>query len=60
VVVTSVDGFGTLGEKLGDYHIFDRQQLIQCPGFKLFYRLDTPLMSPSDALRIEWPPLMVM
>jgi len=60
VVVTSVDGFGTPGEKLDDYRIFDRQQLIQYPGFKLFYRLDTPLMSPSDVLRMDPPPLMVM
>ncbi len=59
-VVTSVDGFGTPGEKLDDYRIFDKQQLIQYPGFKLFYRLDTPLMSPSDVLRMEPPPLMVM
>jgi hypothetical protein len=59
-VVTSVDGFGTPGEKLDDYRIFDRQQLIQYPGFKLFYHLDTPLMSPGDVLRMEPPPLMVM
>jgi len=58
--VTSVDSFGTRGEKLDDYRIFDKQQLIQYPGFKLFYRLDTPLMSPSDVLRMEPPPLMVM
>jgi len=44
VVVTSVDSFGTRGEKLDDYRIFDKQQLIQYPGFKLFYRLDKPLM----------------
>jgi len=59
-VVTSVDGFGTPGEKLDDYRIFDRQQLIQYPGFKLFYRLDKPLMSPSDVLRMDPAPLMVM
>ena len=59
-VVTSVDGFGTPGEKLDDYRIFDKQQLIQYPGFKLFYRLDTPLMSPRDVLRMDPPPLMVM
>jgi hypothetical protein len=59
-VVTSVDGFGTPGEKLDDYRIFDRQQLIQYPGFKLFYRLDTPLMSPRDVLRMDPAPLMVM
>ena len=60
MVVASVNGFGTPREKLGDYRIFDRQQLIQYPGFKLFYKLDKPLMSPNDVLRMDPPPLMVM
>jgi hypothetical protein len=59
-IVTSVDGFGTPGEKLDDYRIFDKEQLIQYPGFKLFYRWDRPLMSPSDVLSMSPPPLMVM
>ena len=59
-VVTSVDGFGTPEAKIGDYRIFDKQQLIQYPGFKLFYRWDQPLMSPSDVLKMDPPPLMVM
>ncbi len=59
-VVTSVDGFGTPGEKIDDYRIFDKQQLIQYPGFKLFYRWDRPLMSPSNVLKLDPPPLMVM
>lgn len=59
-VVTSVDGFGAPGAKIDDYRIFDKQQLIQYPGFKLFYRWDRPLMSPSDVLRLDPPPLMVM
>ena len=59
-VVTSVDGFGTPQAKIGDYRIFDKQQLIQYPGFKLFYRWDQPLMSPSAVLKLNPPPLMVM
>ena len=59
-IVTSVDGFGTPEAKIGDYRIFDKQQLIQYPGFKLFYRWDQPLMSPSDVLKMDPPPLMVM
>lgn len=59
-VVTSVDGFGTPEAKIGDYNIFDKQQLIQYPGFKLFYRWDQPLMSPSAVLKMSPPPLMVM
>jgi hypothetical protein len=59
-IVTSVDGFGTPGEKIDDYRIFDKDQLIEYPGFKLFYTLDKPLMSPSDVLKMDPPPLMVM
>lgn len=59
-VVTCVDGFGAPQAKIGDYRIFDKQQLIQYPGFKLFYRWDQPLMSPSDVLKMDPQPLMVM
>ncbi|HVB76091.1 MAG TPA: hypothetical protein VNE38_21285 [Ktedonobacteraceae bacterium] len=59
-LVTAVDGFGSPAEKIVDYNIFDKQQLIQYPGFKLFYDLDNPLMSPADVLALEPPPLMVM
>lgn len=59
-VVTCVDGFGPPGSKIDDYRIFDQQQLIQYAGFKLFYNLDKPLMSPSDVLQLNPPPLMVM
>jgi hypothetical protein len=59
-VVTSVDGFGPPGSKIDDYQVFDKDQLIQYPGFKLFYKLDKPLMSPSDVLALDPAPLMVM
>jgi hypothetical protein len=59
-VVTCVDGFGTPGEKIDDYRIFDKQQLIQYPGMKLFYRLDKPLMPPSAVLALDPPPMLVM
>jgi hypothetical protein len=59
-VVTCVDGFGTPGQKIDDYVQFDREQLIQYPGMKLFYKLDKPLMSPTDVLALNPSPLMVM
>jgi hypothetical protein len=59
-VVTVCDGFGATQAKIADYRIFDGRQLLQYPGFKLFYRLDTPLMSPSEVLTISPPPLLVM
>jgi hypothetical protein len=59
-VITCVDGFGTPSEKIDDYRIFDKEQLIQYPGMKLFYKLDVPLMSPGNVLALKPPPLMVM
>lgn len=59
-IVTCVDGFGTPGEKIDDYRIFDQRQLIEYAGFKLFYKLDKPLMSPGDVLGLQPAPLMVM
>ncbi len=59
-IVTCVDGFGPPGTKIDDYRMFDKEQLIQYPGMKLFYTLDKPLMSPSDVLALDPSPLMVM
>ena len=59
-LITCVDGFGSPGEKTEDYRMFDKEQLIQYPGMKLFYKLDAPLMSPTDVLALDPSPLMVM
>ena len=59
-VITGVDGFGTPGEKIDDYRMFDKEQLIQYPGMKLFYKLDKPVMSPADVLALDPSPVMVM
>lgn len=59
-VITCVDGFGTPGEKIDDYRLFDKEQLIQYPGMKLFYALDKPLMTPSSVLALDPSPVMVM
>lgn len=71
-IITCSDGFGTPDMKInGDYAVFDQQQLIQYPGFKLFYpnwpgqrgdhpQLDFPLMAPADVLALNPQPLLVM
>jgi len=59
-LITCVDGFGSPGMKIDDYRMYDKEQLIQYPGMKLFYTLDKPLMSPSDVLALDPSPLMVM
>jgi hypothetical protein len=69
-VITCSDGFGSPGQKIADYRIFDDQRLIQYPGFKLFYpnfpgaaphhTLDEPFMSAQDVLKLDPVPVMVM
>ena len=59
-IVTCVDGFGSPGEKIDDYRMFDKEQLIQYPGMKLFYKLDKPVMTPKSVLALDPSPLMVM
>ncbi len=69
-VITCSDGFGSPQDKIADYQLFDNKQLIQYPGFKLFYpnfpgvaphpTLDNPLMSPEEVLKLDPPPVMVM
>ena len=69
-IITCSDGFGSPDAKIGDYQLFDHDQPIQYPGFKLFYpnfpgaephpTLDNPLMSPTDVLNLQPAPVMVM
>lgn len=61
-VIITVDGFGSPQQKIGDYRVYDRQELLpgEFPGMKLFYRLDKPLMSPSALLALKPSPLLVM
>lgn len=59
-VITSVDGFGPPQSKIDDYRMFNKEQLIQYPGMKLFYTLDKPIMSPASVLALDPSPLMVM
>jgi hypothetical protein len=58
-IVVHTDGFGAVSDKLAGYDIFVRQQLIQYGGFKLFFKLDSPMMSAQDVLKINPAPLMI-
>lgn len=61
-VVITVDGFGSPQEKIDDYTAYDNQELRsgEYPGMKLFYKLDKPLMSPSNLMALKPQPLLVM
>lgn len=59
-VVLDVDGFGTPEAKIGDYNTFVRQQLIEYGGIKLFYKQDSPVMTPEQVVSLKPEPMLVV
>lgn len=57
--VLHMDGWGTTEAKVGNYHHFVRNELIQYGGFKIFYRQDIPVMEAEEVLQMEPPPLFI-
>jgi len=51
--VIHLDGFGGKPAKLAKYRDLHADQPWQRNGFKLFYRLDTPLMGPAEVLGLR-------
>lgn len=64
-VVLQSDGWGGVGNKLGDYQVFVQQNLIEYGGYKLFFpypgdtQFDSPFQSPQDVMRLFPQPLFV-
>lgn len=58
-LVVNVDGFGTQAQKRAKYREFTRGRARELNGFKLFYREDTGLMTPRQALRLRPSPDVV-
>ncbi len=64
-VVVQSDGWGYLGNKLGDYQVFVQQDLLEYGGYKLFFQYngdtqyDRPLQSPQDVMQLFPQPLFV-
>ncbi len=59
-LVLHSDGFGTPQEKLADYQLFVTQQLLQYGGLKLFFNLDTVLLTPQQVLSTYTPAPLVI
>jgi hypothetical protein len=51
-MVQHLDGFGSRSVKLSVYHRLVQPQQF-APGFKLFYKQDTDMMSPTDVLALD-------
>lgn len=59
-LVLDMDGFGPQSLKHASYRAVMRQQPLPFAGFKLFYRQDTNLFSPSEVLRLKPVPSVVI
>jgi hypothetical protein len=59
-LVLTMDGFGSPPSKRASYRAVTRQQPLDFPGFKLFYRLDGPLLSPTEVLALDPPPAVIV
>jgi len=59
-VVVDMDGFGPPHLKYSSYDAYVRNRPVQYPGFKLFYKNDKPLLTPTQVMALEPVPLFVM
>jgi tetratricopeptide (TPR) repeat protein len=59
-LVWDADGYGGPGAKIGDYNQYRGEPGFEYGGFKLFYDLDTPLMTPAQVMALEPPPAFVV
>ncbi|HET7580192.1 MAG TPA: hypothetical protein VFK33_13020 [Bacillales bacterium] len=58
-VALNFDGFGLAAPKMAAYGKMVRKQPIQYGGFKLFYDLDKPLLSPKQVLKLDPAPAII-
>ncbi|MGN6758527.1 MAG: hypothetical protein ACTHMJ_19295 [Thermomicrobiales bacterium] len=59
-MVIVMDGWGTPDAKLTNYKAFIHDQPIQYGGIKIFYRQDTPLLTPEQVVQLDPAPLVVI
>jgi hypothetical protein len=58
-IVMHMDGFGAPRLKLASHKAYIEQEPVQWVGFKLFYKNDKPLMTPSEVIKVSPVPLFI-
>ncbi|WEG12283.1 hypothetical protein PU629_19645 [Pullulanibacillus sp. KACC 23026] len=58
-LVLNFDGFGAPQNKKRGYNLLVKNQPVQYGGFKLFYKQDSPLLTPKDVLKLDPSPVFV-
>jgi hypothetical protein len=59
-LVLNMDGFGSQALKLASYRAIVRQRELEFAGIKLFYRLDTQLLTPEQVMALRPAPSVVV
>jgi hypothetical protein len=59
-VVVVMDGFGGPAAKISKYTTFIRDAGLDFGGMKMFYKYDSPLLEPEEALGLEPPPDVII
>jgi WD40 repeat protein len=59
-LVWDADGFGSPHPKMADYVQYSGEPGFDYGGFKIFYRYDTPVMTPEEVLGLDPPPALVI
>ena len=59
-LVWDADGYGGASAKAADYNQYRGEPGFEYGGFKLFYDLDTPLMTPGQVLALQPPPAYIV
>jgi hypothetical protein len=59
-LVWDCDGFGGPGAKKGDYRQYQDEAGFEYGGFKIFYRYDTPVMTPEQVMALDPPPAYII
>ena len=55
-----MDGFGGIRIKVAGYEKFAITEPSEHPAFKLFFKYDTPLMTPEQVLGLDQPPDIIV
>ncbi len=58
-IVMHMDGFGAPRLKLASHKAYIESEPVQWVGFKVFYKNDKPIMSPSEVVRVRPVPLFI-
>ncbi|MEE8391534.1 MAG: WD40 repeat domain-containing protein [Anaerolineae bacterium] len=59
-LIWDCDGFGSPGAKIADYKQYQNETGFEYGGFKIFYRYDTPVMTPEQVLELDPPVALII